>query len=89
MRAYLIDEGILLTEEDEEFESYATVYNKKYGYYDEGQYYVKDEQRAIEDYKEVLNKTDNANLKQIIVRILEDEYVHLEYFNNVLDLIKN
>ena len=47
------------------------------------------EQRAIEDYKEVLNKTDNANLKQIIVRILEDEYVHLEYFNNVLDLLKN
>lgn len=51
MRAYLIDEGILLTEEDEEFESYATVYNKKYGYYDEGQYYIKDEQRAIEDAK--------------------------------------
>lgn len=47
------------------------------------------EQRAIADYKEVLNKTDNANLKQIIVEILEDEYVHLEYFNNVLSLLKN
>ncbi|MBQ8044493.1 MAG: manganese catalase family protein [Clostridia bacterium] len=47
------------------------------------------EQRAIEDYNEVLNKTDNANLKQIIIRILQDEYVHLEYFKNVLELLKN
>lgn len=47
------------------------------------------EQRAIEDYKDVLNKTDNANLKQIIIRILEDEYVHLQYFNNVIELLKN
>ena len=47
------------------------------------------EVRAIEDYKDVLNKTDNENLKQIIVRILEDEYVHLEYFKNVRELLKN
>lgn len=45
MRVYLIDEGILLTENDKEFESYATVYDKKYGYYDEGQYYVKKNKR--------------------------------------------
>lgn len=51
MRAYLIDEGILLSKDDEEFEDYATVYDKKYGYYDEGQYYVKEEQKAIEDAK--------------------------------------
>ena len=47
------------------------------------------EQRAIEDYNEVLNKTDNANLKQIILKILQDEYVHLEYFRNVMELLKN
>ncbi len=47
------------------------------------------EGRAIEAYNQVLNKTDNANLKQIIVRILQDEYIHLEYFKNVFELLKN
>ena len=47
------------------------------------------EQRAIEDYNEVLNKTDNANLKQIIFRILQDEQEHLKYFNDVLSILKN
>lgn len=49
IRAYLIDEGILLTEENKEFELYATVYDKKYGYYDEGQYYVKNRTEAIKE----------------------------------------
>ena len=35
MKAYLLDEGILLTEKDAKFESYNTVYDKKYGYYEE------------------------------------------------------
>lgn len=47
------------------------------------------EQRAIEDYNEVITKTDNANLKQIILRILEDEEEHLKYFNDVLSILKN
>lgn len=51
MRAYLIDEGILLSEDDKEFKDYATVYDKKYGYYDEGQYYKKEKKEAIEDAK--------------------------------------
>ncbi len=46
------------------------------------------ENRAIEDYKEVLIKTDSVNLKQIIERILQDEYTHIEYFTNVLELLK-
>lgn len=49
MRAYLLDEGILLSENDDEFEDYATVYDKKYGYYDEGQCYIKSETEAIEN----------------------------------------
>ena len=47
------------------------------------------EQRAIEDYNEVIAKTDNANLKQIIFRILQDEEEHLKYFNDVLAILKN
>lgn len=47
MRAYLLDEGVLLTEEDEEFEAYATAYDEKYGYYDEGQCYEANKMTAI------------------------------------------
>ena len=47
------------------------------------------EQRAIEDYNEVINKTDNANLKQIILSILQDEEEHLKYFSDVLVILKN
>ena len=38
---YLVDCGVLLKEDDSEFECYSTVYDKKYGYYDcgDGQYY--------------------------------------------------
>ncbi|MEE1255979.1 MAG: hypothetical protein UHN47_05650 [Lachnospiraceae bacterium] len=46
MRAYLLDEGVLLTKEDAEYEAYATVYDKKYGYYDEGQCYKADKTTA-------------------------------------------
>ena len=44
---------------------------------------------AIQDYLEILNKTDNANLKQIILKILQDENNHLKYFENVIALLKN
>lgn len=47
----MFDEGILLTKDNKDFESYATVYDKKYGYYDEGQCYIKDKSKAIKDAK--------------------------------------
>lgn len=37
---FLIDEGILLEKNDEQFSSYNNVYDKEYGYYDENQFYV-------------------------------------------------
>lgn len=47
------------------------------------------EERAIEDYEIVLNKTDNENLKEIIYKILKDENMHLEYFKRVKEELKN
>ena len=47
MKVYLVDEGILLTKENKEFDAYAIVYDKKYGYYDTAQYYVKNKTDAI------------------------------------------
>lgn len=46
------------------------------------------EQRAITDYNEILNKTDNENLKQIILRIIQDEQSHLKYFTAVLNNLR-
>jgi hypothetical protein len=61
MRAYLLDVGILLTEKDTEFESYNTVYDKKYGYYDEGQCYIATEDEAIKQAKQyVVDGVENT-----------------------------
>ena len=46
------------------------------------------EKRTIEDYNEVINTTDNENLRQILSRIVEDEKAHIKYFNTVLDKLK-
>lgn len=51
---YLIDVGILLTQKDDEFESYAIVYDKKYGYYDENQYNKPTLEEAILDVKKYI-----------------------------------
>lgn len=37
---YMLEVGVLLKKEDEEFEQYSQVYDKKHGYYDEYQEYV-------------------------------------------------
>lgn len=51
MRAYLVDVGVLLFKGDPQFENYSVVYNKNYGYYDEGQHYVGTLEEAIEEVK--------------------------------------
>ena len=47
IETYVIDKGVLLTKDDQEFEAYSNVYDKKYGYYDEAQYYVSSLKQAI------------------------------------------
>ena len=79
--AYLVDEGVLLTREDKEFEAYAIVYDKKYGYYDECQCYIVNKEKAIKEAKEYVENgvestyaivsitaiPDDANLEEIYV----------------------
>lgn len=47
------------------------------------------EKRAITAYEEIIRKTTDTNLKQIILRIVEDEKSHLAYFNDVIKALKN
>lgn len=39
MKVYLVDVGTLLDKDDAEFEQYSQVYNKKYGFWDEEQWF--------------------------------------------------
>jgi len=56
MIAYLVDVGVLLSDNNKDFEAYSNVYDKQYGYFDENQYYVKDIADALKRAKEYVNK---------------------------------
>lgn len=74
MKAYLLDAGVLLSKDHEEYTNYA-VYDRAYGYYDEDQFYLLTKEEAIDQaraYVEmgvdntyavvsdtIVNKTDN------------------------------
>jgi hypothetical protein len=61
LRAYLVDLGFLLDEKDKEFDFYSCVYDRKYGYYDENQYYVTTLEEAKKDSIAHINKNINNN----------------------------
>ncbi len=46
------------------------------------------EQAGINGYIDLINSTDNENLKEIVERIIEDEKSHIAYFKAVLELVK-
>lgn len=50
---------------------------------------LKLEQIAIQDYTEILQNTDNQNLKQILERIIKDEKLHEKFFKDILNELKN
>lgn len=74
MRAFLIDEGVLLTEEDREFAAYACVYDKKYGYYDEGQCYEKDEKKAVEEARKYVEDGVESTYAIVSFTFLPDDF---------------
>lgn len=46
------------------------------------------EERAIQDYMEIITKTDNENLKQVLERLIQDEQSHKAYFMAILTELK-
>ena len=58
---FLVDIGILLDKNDEEFKSYTTCYDKKWGYYDEVQYLcdTKDYEVELKTAKEYIKRCVN------------------------------
>lgn len=72
MRAYLVDKGYLV--DAKEFENYATVYDKKYGYYDEAQYYERTEEKAIKDAKLYVENSKEDRYVVISNTTLDDDF---------------
>lgn len=72
MNAYLLEVGVLLTHDDDEFESYASVYNKEYGFYDEDQYYIRKKCKAITEAREYVNKGVNNSYAILLNTIVPD-----------------
>ena len=64
---YCLDIGILLSSDEAEYEAYNSVYDKKYGYYDENQiaYREQDLQKAIDYAKEYVN--DGVDMTYAII----------------------
>ena len=73
MKAYLVDIGILLDSDDKEFDFYACVYDKKWGYYDINQYYVPTLEQAKEEVKKYVKETENS-YGIVSITELEDDF---------------
>lgn len=56
MKAYLLEEGILLDKTSEEFDWYSQCYDKVHGYYNELQMYVEKKEDAVASAKEYVEK---------------------------------
>ena len=65
--AILLDVGVLLTKDDEEFDYYSSVYDHKYGYYDEDQTAYKEEDlaKAIQDARQYV--TDGVDMTYAVI----------------------
>lgn len=80
MLVYLVDVGVLIHEGEHEFESYNCVYNHKYGFHDENQWYVRNKQDAIEAAKEYVDSgVENAYAVVSQEETNEDEYDDDDY----------
>ena len=82
MYAYLVEVGILLTKEDEEFEAYSGVYNRIYGFYDEDQYYVKEKEVAILNAKNYVEKGVENTYAIVSGTILPEDF---DFENGVVE----
>lgn len=88
MIGYLLDEGVLITRENPEFDSYCNAYDKKYGYFDEAQCYIEKEEDAIRYAKEYA-KNGVENTYAVVSKVIlpadfdfrEDKHIFCEEYN--------
>ena len=52
------------------------------------EYYEKRQSVAIENYQMVANKVQNQSLRDLLLRIIEDEHRHIEVFKQIRDNVE-
>ena len=72
-KCYLIEVGVLLEPDNEAFCSYSNVYDKRYGYYDEEQYYVTDIDAAINEVTQYVQEGCDHTYGIVMRTILPDD----------------
>lgn len=73
MRVYILEEGILLSKDNKEYDFYGTVYDKEYGYYNEVQCYLGKLHEAIESAKKYVEKGVNMTYAIVSKTDLTDD----------------
>lgn len=86
MEAYLVDIGILLTKKDKELDFYSCVYDHKYGYYDENQYYVSTKEEAIKQVKEYVKNGVENTYGVVSLTALDDSITKQDIDNGNVDV---
>lgn len=70
--AYLVDLGTLIFEGEYEFDAYSVAYDKRFGYYDDNQYYVLDEDQAIAEAEQYLSESGDRTYAIVTTTWLDD-----------------
>lgn len=82
MKIYCCDIGHLIKPGEAEFESYAIVYNKKYGYSDYNQIAFMSKEDAIDFAKKFLSEEDGMDMDYAVVTYQGDLDIDPENFDN-------
>lgn len=53
------------------------------------QYNIEIENDAINEYRQIVQKSQNDNISEIILRIIEDEESHIQIFTKILEILQN
>lgn len=52
-------------------------------------YNIEIENDAIDEYRQIVQKSQNDNISDIILRIIEDEESHIQIFTKILEILQN
>ena len=90
MQAYLVDVGVLLSKESEEYGAYATAYDKKHGFFDENQYHKSSKEQAIQEALEYVKQGTESTYAVVsettVPEMSEEELEETPVENEAYDL---
>lgn len=85
MKVYQVEVGVLLNENNEDYESYNIVYDKKYGYYNENIWFCKTLEKAKESALEYVKNGVEKTYGVISEIDIDNENVYISLNGNIID----